>query len=459
MAAIGVPAENTVGKAPEGSYREVIGIAWPIVVSMLSYTFMGLADTLIVGQLGTTELAAVGLATTATFTLTCFGMGALQAVKIVAAQAHGAGRPERVHQVAYQGLLVAFVIGAAIMALAPLAPLILGAMGATGRTLELAVSFFEIRLPGSVPAFLSLAAFGYFQGLGDTKTPMRISVLANVLNIVLDYLLVFGIGPFPEYGTDGAALATSLAFTVQGVVGVALLLRATGGRARVGLAGTRELVRLGLPIGVRYLLDVASWAVFTGFIARQGEAHLAAHVIAIRIISVSFLPGHGIGEAASILTGQAKGAGDAEAAHRAARRATVVGLVVMGVCGVLFLLFGSALMGLFRPEPAVREVGVSLLTIAAAFQLFDALAMVKTGALNGVGETRFVMVVSVLTAWALLVPMGYAVLRLGWGAPGAWVAITVHAVALAACYVWRWETRSNPARRASRAALVLRRAT
>jgi len=416
---------------------------------MLSYTFMGVADTLMVTRLGTAEVGAVGLATTATFTLTCFGMGLLQAVKVVASQAHGAGRRERAHQVAYQGVLIAVVLGVAVLALRPLAPWILAALGANGDMRSMGVSYFLIRLWGTLPALVSIAAFGYFQGLGDTKTPMRISVSANVLNVVLDYLLIFGVAGFPMLGTDGAAIATAIAFTVQGFVAIGWLLYATRSHWRVGLSGTREMLSLGLPIGVRYLLDVLSWAVFTGFIARQGEVHLAAHVIAIRIISVSFLPGHGIGEAASILTGQAVGARDEDAAHRVARRAMHVGLAVMGFCALVFLLFGAPIIGLFRPSPEVLQVGVSLLLIGAAFQLFDAVAMIKTGALNGAGDTRYVMVASVLTSWLILVPLGYLALNVGWGAPGAWVMITLHIVVLAVLYLRRWQGRV-PVRRAIR---------
>jgi len=434
-------------RAPEGSYGEITRVAWPIVVSMLSYTAMSLADTVFVAQIGTTEVAAVGLATTATFTLTCFAAGLLNAVKVVASQAWGAGNGDRSREVGYQGLGVAVLLGIIVLGLAPLAAIILSLMGAEGAVHTMGVDYFRIRIFGAIPIFASLAAFGYFQGLGDTKTPMRVQVGANIINIVLDYLLIFGVGPFPEMGTSGAAVATVIAFGVQGLVGTALFLRATWHGPKLRLEGTRELLRLGLPIGVRYLLDVLSWAVFTAFVARQGEAHLAAHIIAIRIVSVSFLPGHGIGEAACVLTGQAVGAGDMAAAHRVARRSTVIGLWVMGLCGLGFLLFGATIVGLFNPAADVLEVGASLLVIAAAFQLFDAVAMIKTGALNGAGDTTYVMLVSVITSWTILVPLGWALcVATGQGAPGAWLAITAQVVVMAGLYWRRWDARWRTSR-------------
>lgn len=444
--------DSLKNRAPSGTYREVIRVAWPIVVGMLSYTTMSLADMLFVAQLGTTEVAAVGLAITAVFTLVTFGMGVLAAVKVVVSQSWGAGRPERAREASFQGLGIAVLLGLVALSLTPIASTIIGWMGGEGPTIALGEEYFRIRLMGALPAFISIAAFGYFQGIGDTQTPMRVQVFANALNIGLDYALIFGVGPFPEMGTAGAALATAIAFGVQGVFALGLFLRAHWTGPRVGLAGVGELFRLGLPIGVRYVLEVASWAVFTAIVARQGEAHLAAHVIAIRIVSVSFLPGHGIGEAACVLTGQAVGAGDVASAHRVARRATVIGLWVMGVCGVAFLLFGATIFGVFKPAPDVLEVGVSLLMVAAAFQLFDAVAMIKTGALNGTGDTTYVMAVSVGTSWAILVPLGYVLCETyGLGAPGAWIAITAQVAVMSVVFWRRWEGLS-PVRRAVRRA-------
>jgi multidrug resistance protein, MATE family len=433
-------APEVLLRAPRGTYREVVGVAWPIVVSMLSYTFMGVADIFMVAQLGKTDVAGVGLGVTASFTITAFGWGVMNAVKVVVAQSYGANRQARTREAAVQGLWLALLIGLGGLLFLPLSTPLIGALGGTGRVLDIGSEYFAVRLLGILPMFVSLAAFGYFQGRGDTRTPMLVQVVANVLNVGLDYALIYGLGPVPAYGSLGAAMATVVAFVVQASVGVLLLRRALGPLPRVPLKGVGQIVNLGLPMGVRFSLEVVGWAVFTGFMARIGEDHLAAHVIAIRIISVSFLPGHGIGEAASVLTGQAVGARSEEAARRVTRAATVLGLITMGAFGVGFLLFGAQIFGLFNPEPGVAEIGRSLLLIGAAFQLFDAVAMVKQGALNGAGDTRFTMIVGVGSSWFLLLPLGYWFCNLaGWGAPGAWVALTLHIVVLAGLMVVRWQ--------------------
>jgi multidrug resistance protein, MATE family len=364
----------------------------------------------------------------------------MNAVKVVVAQAFGGNRLARTREAAVQGLWLGLLLGTVGLAFLPLSTPLVGAMGGSGALLDIGSEYFAVRLLGILPMYVSLAAFGYFQGLGDTRTPMVVQVVANVLNIGLDYVLIYGLGPVPAYGPLGAAMATVLAFVVQAVVGVLLLRRALGGLPNVPRRGLGQIVNLGLPMGVRFSLEVVSWAVFTAFIARIGEAHLAAHIIAIRIISVSFLPGHGIGEAASVLVGQAVGARNEGSARRVTRVATVLGLAIMGAFGVVFLLFGAELFGLFNPDPEVAEIGRSLLLIGAAFQLFDAVAMVKQGALNGAGDTRFTMLVGVGSSWLLLLPLGWWLCNLaGWGAPGAWVALTLYIVGVAAIMALRWQ--------------------
>ncbi|MCA9523604.1 MAG: MATE family efflux transporter [Myxococcales bacterium] len=433
---------DMIGRLPTGGYREVVNVAWPIVLSMLSYTFMGVADTLLVGQLGAREVAAVGLGTVAMFAVISFGWGMLDAVKVVVAQAHGAGDETRTISATMQGIALSVASGALILLILPLGPPLLRALGGSGEATRLARDYFVPRLFGALPMLASIAAFGYFQGHGDTRTPMRLQIAANLLNVALDLVLIFGLGPIPALGVAGAAWATVIALTLQAVAALALFFRATTGRRKFEWSGVRRLIDVGLPMGLRFFLDVLSWALFTGFIARYSEAHLAAHTIVVRVISVSFLPGRGIGDAGSILVGHAVGAGRFDRARIVVRRATIVAATLMGGFGVLFLSAGGAVVGLFTRAPEVIELGRKLMLIAAAFQVVDAIVMVKSGALNGEGDTRFVMLSSALSSWLLLLPLGYLFCA-HWrmGAHGAWLALTAQIVVLAAVSAWRWERR------------------
>lgn len=175
--------------------------------------------------------------------------------------------------------------------------------------------------------------------------------------------------------------------------------------------GLGELMRVGGPMGIQWALDVQYWAMFCALMARLGDVQMAAHTIVLRIVSMSFLPGHAFGEAASILTGQAHGAKAWGAARRIVSTATWVSAIFLGSIGLLFLVNRllilvnpELLLSLFRPEPDVMTLGVRLLTVAAAFQVIDGVVMARQGALNGIGDTRFVMMASVGTSRGILLP-------------------------------------------------------
>ena len=173
-------------------------------------------------------------------------------------------------------------------------------------------------------------------------------------------------------------------------------------------------------------------------LARVGEADLAAHVLVIRVVLVSFLPGLAIAEASGVLVGQAIGAGRIDEARDAWRAGLGLAVAVMATGGVAFLLFPTALLAVFDAEPAVVAIGRELLVVAAAFQVFDAIATVALMALNGAGDTRFTMVTNVAAAWLVKVPVGTALaLGLGLGATGAWLGLTAEIVVLSVLWTWR----------------------
>ena len=424
-----------------GSMSEVVHIAWPIVISMLSFTAMGVTDTLLVGWVGTTELAAVGLATTAFFLFNSFFMGTLHGVKVISAQATGAEKPELAVHAGWQGVLLAIPFGMLLIALSAMDDVIFGLMGGPADVRELATVYFGWRVLGSPAWFVVIAAGGYFQGIGDTRTPMKVNVVVNIANVVLDVVLIFGLGPVPAMGVAGAAIATAIACAMGAVVMFAIFVSRVGLHPRPHIGLMVRVLRLGVPIGVRYVLNVAGFTVFTAIIARMGEAALAAHQIAFKIISVSFLPGYGISEAATILTGQYVGAGRPESARASYVNAMKLSASLMGVMGMAFWLFPELLVGVFRDDPEVVRLGSQLLLLAAIFQIFDAVAMTGIGALNGTGDTRFTMLMSIGCSWFVLVPLAYyfgVVANLG--AVGAWMGITIEVIVLAGISAWRFNT-------------------
>ncbi|MEZ4317415.1 MAG: MATE family efflux transporter [Myxococcota bacterium] len=420
-------------------HRQVLTLAWPILVSMLSYSAMTVADSIFVAQLGTAPLAALGLAATGVHLIASFPLGLLAGTRVRIAHATGAGDLPRAREVAWQGLWIALACALVAVGLFPLAGTFASLLGADGELAAHGTAYLEVRIAATPLVFLVFALQAWYQGRGDTRTPMVAVVLANVVNIGLDPVLIFGWGGLPELGVRGAALATAAALAVQSLVLVAPAVRALLPH-RVGLRGDllREVWTTGLPMGTGYVLDVLSFVVFSSLLAHVGDAHLAAHVIVVRIVMVSILPGHAIGEAAGVLVGQSVGAGRPEAAREAWRAATQQSVAIMVSLAVVFLLVPEWLVGIFRAEPDVATIAIEVLGLAALIQVFDAIAMVAFGSLNGAGDTRFTMVWGLIVNWLGKVPMSlFGVLWLGWGAYGAWLGIATEVVLIAVVGVIR----------------------
>ena len=417
-------------------------LAWPVLVSMLSMSAMNVADTLFVGWLGTAELAAVGLATTLTWFVFTPSRGLLKGIKILTSQRTGAEDVETSDQLVTQGLWMAVVMGVLLLMLAPLGAQLFWALGASSAVSDHATSYFAIRVLFAPIVLSAWATELWFQGRGDTRTPMVASVIGNVLNIALDPLLIFGLGPVPALGIAGAAWAT----VISQIVGGAILLWRAWPTIRRSLAPSWSLIRrslpLGVPIAAQWTLDFGGFLVFLSLLARAGDAHLAAHVLVFRIVQVSMLPGFAIGDAAGVLVGQAVGARRSEAARQAWAAGVWQSIVLMGAFGVLFLVAPTWVLAPFDPSADVATLGITLLALAALWQVADALVMVNYCALSSAGDTRFTLLLFVGGSWFIQVPLTLLLVGwLEWGAVGAWWALTIEITLMAAASQLRIRSR------------------
>ncbi|MCB9745210.1 MAG: MATE family efflux transporter [Alphaproteobacteria bacterium] len=406
--------------------RAVLRLAWPIMIARLSYTGMTFSDTLFVGQLGTTALAAIGLAGVASLVALAGGQGLIGSVRILSSHRTGAEDHEGAERLAWQGLWMALALWPVCALLTSSGPHVLSWMGAGPEALPHADAYLRVRMLGAPIELATLAMASWYQGRGDTRTPMLGTLLSNGLNVLLDPLFIFGLGPVPGLELAGAALAT----TLSSAAGLAFLIRR--GRAQMHAAEgpradvLRELSRLGAPMGVQLTLEVMSFLVFVGVLARVGEDAVAAHVIAIRIVSLSFLPGYALGEAAGVLVGQRLGAGRPEEARRAWKITMAVAIVIMASWVPIFWFAPGPLVAIFGPSAEVTVVACELLTVAAVFQILDAITMIGQHALQGAGDTRFSMALGLSGTWLVLLPVGTLLaLPVGLGAAGAWWGICI----------------------------------
>lgn len=429
---------------PEGRVRaaHVRHLAWPVLISMLSMSAMAIADTLFVGWLGTSELAAVGLATTLSFFVLTPGRGLLRGIKILTSQRVGAEDAETADRLAAQAVWLGVGFGVLVALLLPIGPTLFWALGASPAAAEHASAYFWIRVLFAPVALVAWGLEGWFQGRGDTRTPMVAVVLGNGLNVALDPVLIFGLGPIPAMGIAGAAWATVAAQSLSLAV---LIWRALPWLRRSlapDLALVRRALGLGVPLAAQWTLDFGGFLVFLSLLARAGDAELAAHVLVFRIVHVSMLPGFAIGDAAGVLVGQAYGARRPQAARDAWWAGLWQAMALMGLCGIAFLMVPEALLVPFGPSPDVSEIAVVLLAMAALWQLADALVMVNYSSLAGAGDTRFTLLLFVGGSWFLQVPA--TLLLVGWfemGAVGAWWALTLEISVVAVISLARVRSR------------------
>ncbi len=423
----------------QGGRNEVTAMAWPLAVGMISFTLMGVTDTLIMGHVGTVAQAAVGLGATFVWTFMAFFRGTASGAQTLVAAADGAGDRDRVVRAGGAGVLmglVSGVIAAGLLAVATAHALPL--MVDDPKMVASATRYLDIRVWG-LP--LTLTAFGLMsglQGLGDSKARMQASVAGNAVNIGLDIVLVFGLGPFPRMEEAGAALATVIGAFVMLMVYAWRYRRLFGMPRLPGAEVLRSALTVGLPAGSQALIETIAFATMNIVLARVGPVHLAASGIVLNIVSVSFLPGYALAEAGAILVGRYVGAGSGDAAKRSLRTSRSLALAFMGVCGLLFALCGAEIASMFTRDQEVVALAAQLMLVAAAFQVFDAVAMVHLSVLRAVGDTRYTLLVTSLASWTLLVPAVFALgIWAGWGAVGAWLGLLAEIAFLAAITAWR----------------------
>ncbi len=418
---------------------ELVRLAWPIAVSMLSYSVMTLVSTLFVGRLGANALAGVGLGGVAAFGLIVFGFGLLRSVKVVVSQATGAGRRGDLAVYVAAAVGLAVVLGVAGIAAGRWLAGVLPRFSANSEAGALAAEYLWWRNLGAPFVLVAVALREARYGLGESRSPLVSALAANLTNIALDVVFIVVLG----LGVRGAGAATALSHVVE----AAFLVRASRDPgfawARVKIRHVVALLRLGVPLGLQFLLEVGAFAVLVVVLAGISPVDLAAHQIVLQLTHLSFLPALAVGEAASVMIGQAVGAGQDGQVPRVARRALGLATAYTGACALAFVVFAEVLAGAFTGDRAVREMAVKLLWVAAAFQIFDGANAIARCALRGTGDVRIPAVVAVLTAWVATPPLAWWLgVKLGLGALGGWLGLSAEIVASALLFWWRLERGS-----------------
>jgi multidrug resistance protein, MATE family len=302
---------------------------------------------------------------------------------------------------------------------------------------------------------LNFTLLSFFRGLGDTRTPLVVTLVMELLNVLLDVLLIFGYAGFPRLGIAGSAIATVAATAVGTVIYLSLFLRRgqrqgwlSQLRVPFDRQASRRLVRMSWPIGLQGALELGAWTLFTVLIARLGAVEAAAHAIATQVMALSYMSGYGFSVAATTLVGQYLGSQNLPAARRSVVSCLVLVLGLMGTLGVAFFVWRYPLMELFTGDPTVVKLGTRLLTLVALFQVFDALGLIATGVLRGAGDTRWPMYAGLGLSWGVLLPVAVlAIFPWQGGITGGWAAALLYVVLLGTVLLLRllhgsWQQRA-----------------
>ncbi len=420
---------------PEKLTRTVIALAAPAVAENLLVTAVFFADTLLIGWLrDDVALAAVGLGSTVMFAANgLFEALAVSATALVA-RSWGEGDFRQAGRVAGQALGLSLLLSAVLMALLmPLVEGFLSLLGAERVVAQAGGVYLRLILCTSFLSFPFMVANGILRGAGDTRTPMWLTLAMNVWNIAAAVVLVFGLGPIPALGLAGAGAATASARALGGGLALLVLFRGwsvlqvrPAALARWDGRLIWRIVRLGLPNLGETIISRLGYLAFMSIVTRLGTIPLAAHQLALRVESLSFMPGWGLSVAAATLAGQALGAGSPEVAETGIRRTLLMALGLTGVIGILYAAFGPQIVAIFGSTPEVLGQAGLAVRIAAAEQPFLAAQMVLAGGLRGAGDTRTPMWVSLFGVACLRVVVVYLfAVVLGWGLAGVWWGTTV----------------------------------
>jgi multidrug resistance protein, MATE family len=438
-----------------GGYGEVVQLASPVVLSLLSQTLMSAVDTAILGHFGTVEQGAAGLAMALLwpFLLSCNCSGA--GVNIFVAQYMGAQRRHDCGAITWQGVYVSTLAWLPMVIAGLYVQPLVRLSAPSPELLEPTALYLRIRLLGGLPALLNFTLLSFFRGIGDTRTPLVVTLVMELLNAFLDVLLIFGYAGFPRLGIAGSAIGTVVATAVGTAIYLTLFLRRglrqgllSQPRVPFDRQACRRLVRVSWPVGAQGALELGAWMLFTALIARLGAAEAAAHAIATQVMSFAYMSGYGFSVAATTLVGQYLGAGNLPAARRSVVSCLVLVLVFMGTLGGAFFVWRYTLVDMFTDDATVITLGAHLLIFVALFQLFDACGLIATGVLRGAGDTRWPMLAGLVVSWGVFLPVA-ALAIFAWqtGITGAWAAALLYVILLGMGLTLRllhggWQQRS-----------------
>ncbi|HZG53986.1 MAG TPA: MATE family efflux transporter [Pyrinomonadaceae bacterium] len=418
----------------EGSIGRAIALlSVPMILEMMMESLFGIVNVFYVARLGADAIATVGLTESMLTIVFGIAIGLSMATTATVARRTGERDPEGAAVAAVQSIIIGIItsLPLAVAGLA-FAPTLLRLMGAEAGVIEIGSTYAAIILGGNVCILLLFLINAIFRGAGDAATAMRALWLANIVNIILDPCFIFGLGPFPELGVTGSAIATTIGRGAGVVFQFWVLL---SGRSRIEVG--RKHLRLDLPVLLKllrisvggmfqFLVATASWLGLTRIVAIFGSEALAGYTLSLRILIFAMLPSWGMSNAAATLVGQNLGARKPERAARSVMFAGLSNVVFLAVVALIFVVFTERIIGIFTTDASVIAYGVTSLRIISYGFIFYGYGMVMVQALNGAGDTFTPTVINLFCYWLFQIPLAYLLaIYFDLGASGVFMAIPI----------------------------------
>ena len=413
--------------------RTIVLLSVPMILEMMMESLFGVVNILYVARLGAESIATVGLTESMLTIIFGIAMGLSMATTATVARRTGEGDAEGAAVAAVQAIMLGVLTSLPVAVAGVMyAPALLRVMGAEEGVIASGSTYAAIILGGNVCIMLLFLINAIFRGAGDAAVAMRSLWIANLVNIVLDPCLIFGLGPFPELGVTGSAIATTIGRSTGVVYQLWILL---GGKSRVKVTRAHlrldpavmlRLLRISLGGMFQFLVATASWLGLTRIVAIFGSHALAGYTLSLRIIIFALLPSWGMANAAATLVGQNLGAGQPERAERSVWRAGLSNMIFLGEVALVFVVFAERIIGLFTGDAGVVAYGVSSLRLLSYGYIFYAYGMVMVQAFNGAGDTFTPTMINLGCYWLFQIPLAYALaIPFDLGATGVFAAIPV----------------------------------
>jgi len=411
-------------------YRKNLALAIPVIFSQIGQVTVNLVDSIMVGHIGTAQLAAASFATSVFLVGMLFGLGITLGITPLVGQSYNSNHPKNLGSWLKNGMLVNLIASILICIAMSSVVFLMNRMGQSKEVVQMAVPFYLIHVSSLIPLMLFFSFKQFFEGIGNTKIAMTITIIINLVNIALNYVLIYGKLGFPAMGLNGSGVASLISRLFMPVLFLLMIGRIPAFRVYLVDAihsgferiKIKRILSIGFPIGLQMVIEILAFtlgAIMLGWISKES---LAGHQIAISMASMTYMISFGLASATTIRVSHAYGEHDRNELKHAIFASLHIVIAFMSLMGILFVLLRNQLPLLFTSDPAVIEVAAGLLVVGAFFQIFDGMQVVLLGALRGMADVKIPMFIAFFSYIIVSLPISYLLAFVfNFGYAGVWI--------------------------------------